>query len=380
MKHLLMLMVVLLLCSFDLFSKEQKVHILVLEARDEITDEILIGAIISLNYRGSTQEISTGDDGRARVVLEEYFSNVEEGREILIQASHEGYERITDLTYTIQQETEPITLPFIRKFIEVTGSIKEFKSEKVLEGVEVSCIDDYETKTSKTGYFNLEIPIYVIKQYENRIRLTFLKDGYINADTIITISVDQKKRVKFISDYYLKRASLSPSPKSTLPVSTKKINGELWTLGNLNITVSKSWCYNNKNSCEGYGNLYTWEAANDACVTLGEGWRLPTMEEWGALASHYGGYEVVGFIRTEGNPRNSYDGLIADLDLKLGGKKLSNRSKFILLDKEAYFWTSSSYEDKNKAYYFRLYKNTVERGVEYKSEAMSCICIHKTSK
>ena len=51
-------------------------------------------------------------------------------------------------------------------------------------------------------------------------------------------------------------------------------------------TGKDSWFYNNdpKNRKK-YGMLYTWEAANKACLS---GWRLPSDSEWWNMVSHYG--------------------------------------------------------------------------------------------
>ena len=68
-------------------------------------------------------------------------------------------------------------------------------------------------------------------------------------------------------------------------------DGKRWMTKNLNIEVQGSYCYDDdKANCQKYGRLYTWEAAKQACALLGEGWRLPTDEEWKKLGESYGGY------------------------------------------------------------------------------------------
>ena len=42
-------------------------------------------------------------------------------------------------------------------------------------------------------------------------------------------------------------------------------------------------------NCRRYGRLYTWTSAQAACRALGNGWRLPTNEDWRQLANQYGG-------------------------------------------------------------------------------------------
>ncbi len=75
--------------------------------------------------------------------------------------------------------------------------------------------------------------------------------------------------------------------------STKVMkDGKRWMTKNLNIEVDNSWCYkNDPANCKKYGRLYTWEAAKEACALLGDGWRLPTDEEWDGIRDSYGGAE-----------------------------------------------------------------------------------------
>jgi uncharacterized protein (TIGR02145 family) len=62
-----------------------------------------------------------------------------------------------------------------------------------------------------------------------------------------------------------------------------------WMTANLKLNIPGSYCYENeKANCEQYGRLYTYEAAQKVCVQFGNGWRLPTDEEWQKLSRHYG--------------------------------------------------------------------------------------------
>ncbi len=74
---------------------------------------------------------------------------------------------------------------------------------------------------------------------------------------------------------------------------TKRMaDGRVWITENLKAEVADSYCFNNAEvNCETYGRLYTFEAAQEACATLGRRWRVPTDEEWGKLAEAYGGYK-----------------------------------------------------------------------------------------
>jgi uncharacterized protein (TIGR02145 family) len=63
--------------------------------------------------------------------------------------------------------------------------------------------------------------------------------------------------------------------------SRRMADGKEWTTQNLNVETVGSFCYDNaEQNCRQYGRLYTWESAQRGCQLLGDGWRLPTNEEW----------------------------------------------------------------------------------------------------
>lgn len=71
-----------------------------------------------------------------------------------------------------------------------------------------------------------------------------------------------------------------------------KIGDQVWMVENLNYQTGKSWKYNNISSNnDGYGRLYSWEAAMSSCP---EGWHLPSDQEWSELTGFLGGDQVAG--------------------------------------------------------------------------------------
>ena len=67
-------------------------------------------------------------------------------------------------------------------------------------------------------------------------------------------------------------------------------DGKEWLAENLNFEIEGSWYYNNDlSNGDKYGRLYTWDAAVKACAGLGNGWRLPTNEDWDTLITAVGG-------------------------------------------------------------------------------------------
>ena len=79
-------------------------------------------------------------------------------------------------------------------------------------------------------------------------------------------------------------------PARTIQSSRRMADGKQWTTDNLNLKSDLSYCYDDAElNCDRYGRLYTWAAAQRACQSLGDGWRLPTNDEWQQMAKHYGG-------------------------------------------------------------------------------------------
>jgi uncharacterized protein (TIGR02145 family)/uncharacterized repeat protein (TIGR02543 family) len=84
------------------------------------------------------------------------------------------------------------------------------------------------------------------------------------------------------------------------------IGEKKWMKKNLNIEIADSWCYENSvDSCAKYGRLYTWEAAKKACPN---GWRLPTNDDWGALVTAAGGWQIAGKALKSQSGWNDYIG------------------------------------------------------------------------
>src|SRR5688572_13491373 len=72
--------------------------------------------------------------------------------------------------------------------------------------------------------------------------------------------------------------------------SRRMPDGRQWTTDNLNVSTAPSYCYEDAGlNCRRYGRLYTWESAQRGCRSLGDGWRLPTNDEWRQMAQRYGG-------------------------------------------------------------------------------------------
>jgi uncharacterized protein (TIGR02145 family) len=126
------------------------------------------------------------------------------------------------------------------------------------------------------------------------------------------------------------------------PVPSKPMaDGKQWTVENLNVDTAPSYCYDDAElNCRRFGRLYTWESAQRACRSLGEGWRLPTENEWNRLATHHGG--VSEDAKDRG--RAAYSALLtggrAGLDAVLGGGR-SAEGAFARIEAHGFYWTAS---------------------------------------
>lgn len=86
------------------------------------------------------------------------------------------------------------------------------------------------------------------------------------------------------------RSAKDQNLSGTIAPSKRMADGKEWTTANLNVNTSPSYCYDDaERNCRQYGRLYTWASAQRACQSLGDGWRLPTDDEWLQLAKQYGG-------------------------------------------------------------------------------------------
>ena len=76
----------------------------------------------------------------------------------------------------------------------------------------------------------------------------------------------------------------------TIHSSRRMPDGKQWTTDDLSVDTGPSYCYDDAElNCRRYGRLYTWESAHRGCRSLGDGWRLPTNDEWKQMTKHYGG-------------------------------------------------------------------------------------------
>ena len=172
-------------------------------------------------------------------------------------------------------------------------------------------------------------------------------------------------------------------PRDGQVYRTVELNGQRWMAQNLNYDVGEGcWVYEKSSGFlglgakikkEGYGRLYTWEAAKKACPP---GWRLPTDEEWRALAMAHGG---LWDGEDKGDPKKAYSALLeggsSGFAALLGGWRYPDGS-FGRLGVYGYYWGGTE-RDAQYAwrYYFGSYYGKLYRYYLDKSYGFSCRCL-----
>ena len=127
----------------------------------------------------------------------------------------------------------------------------------------------------------------------------------------------------------------------------------IWQSTNLNAFAQNSYCYHDTQTfCHDHGKLYNWEAAQQVCKSLGEGWRLPTNREWKKLMVAMGEFypATVSFsgFRSEG--------------------------EYHQLDTIGAYWTSSEVNEA-EAWSFSFSRDGIVNRQEDKGNGFSCRCV-----
>ena len=132
-----------------------------------------------------------------------------------------------------------------------------------------------------------------------------------------------------------------PDASGTMDSSKRMADGKQWTTRNLNVNTVPSYCYEDaEKNCLQYGRLYTWEAAQRGCESLGDGWRLPADDEWRQMAKHYGGIHE----DSDESGKAAYKALVvgggSGFDALLGGGRSAD-GQYARLEAHGFYWTAS---------------------------------------
>ncbi len=166
------------------------------------------------------------------------------------------------------------------------------------------------------------------------------------------------------SDVYAQQNIAAKSKEFILTDSAGKMyyakeftSNTIWMTVNLQSDIPGSYCYaGTEENCKLYGRLYTWTAAQKGCSLLGEGWRLPTNDEWQQLIIKYGGIKKDSSL----DRKKAYSVLIYDggsgFNASLGGG-YSPEEKYGRLEAHGFYWTATE-DTSNTAYYTNFAKGS----------------------
>lgn len=153
-----------------------------------------------------------------------------------------------------------------------------------------------------------------------------------------------------------------------------------WMTANLRINIPASYGYDSAAQNKQYGRLYTWASAQEGCKLLGQGWRLPTNEEWKQMAKWYGG---VRDDAADGG-KAAYEALInggkAAFNAVYGGGFDPVGSSYARVDAHGFYWTSTETDTAN-AWFYNFGRNgkILNRHQDgQKNWAISARCINDT--
>ena len=172
------------------------------------------------------------------------------------------------------------------------------------------------------------------------------------------------------------RAANDQQVPAPLHASQRMLDGRWWLSDNLTVNSAQSYCYDNaEENCRRYGRLYTWESAQRGCHSLGEGWRLPTNDEWRQLAKHYGGVRD----DSEDGGKAAFralrpGGSSGFMILFSGGRAMDG--EYARLEAHGFYWTVSE-SDSATAWFYNFgqagYLNRHSDGEKQRAFAVRCV-------
>jgi uncharacterized protein (TIGR02145 family) len=132
--------------------------------------------------------------------------------------------------------------------------------------------------------------------------------------------------------------------------STRMSDGKEWMTANLNVNASPSYCYDDAEpNCSRYGRLYTWESAQRVCQPLGDGWRLPTDNEWRQMAKRYGGVSDDSPDKGKAAFTALRSGGTSGFNAVLGGNR--SNGQYARLEAHGFYWTASDNDPGSAPFY-----------------------------
>ena len=150
---------------------------------------------------------------------------------------------------------------------------------------------------------------------------------------------------------YASRSVKDEKVSGTIPPSIRMPDGKQWTTHNLNVNTGSSFCYEDAElNCRQYGRLYTWESAQRGCRSLGDGWRLPTNDEWRKMAKHYGGVRDDSDDGGKAAYKALTSGGSSGFNAVFGGRRDPD-GQYARLNAHAFYWTASESDSAGAWFY-----------------------------
>ena len=158
---------------------------------------------------------------------------------------------------------------------------------------------------------------------------------------ICVVSIALSLAFESLSTSLHRLSAQAKKASGTMYSSKRMADGKQWTAHNLDVNTLPSHCYENADlNCRRYGRLYTWESARRVCQSLGDGWRLPTDDEWRQMAKEYGGVSE----DSDDGGKAAYKSLLAGgssgFNALLGGGR-SDDGQYARLEAHGFYWTAS---------------------------------------
>jgi uncharacterized protein (TIGR02145 family) len=159
--------------------------------------------------------------------------------------------------------------------------------------------------------------------------------------------------------------------------TARMADGKQWTTNNLDVKNVPSYCYDDAEiNCLRYGRLYTWESAQRGCRSLGDGWRLPTNDEWRQLAKPYGGVREDSDDSGKAAYKTLLTGGNSGFNALLGGGR-SDDGQYTRLEAHGFYWTASE-SDPASAWFYNFGKgglslNRHNNGEKRRAFSVRCV-------
>jgi uncharacterized protein (TIGR02145 family) len=163
-------------------------------------------------------------------------------------------------------------------------------------------------------------------------------------------------------------------PRDGKTYNTVVVGGKKWIAENLAYKPQNGtfWVYNNNQSnVSNHGYLYDWYTAQNVCP---QGWNLPKLEDWSALASISIEQvkSVSGWKQNNGTNESGFNAKASGVWFYIPGFE-----KFSGLGEITYWWTSTEGQNREKAYFIVLSSESRKIGqtIDTKKHGFSVRCV-----